>query len=159
MFPLKKFINILDLQYKKIFLLTVLLVPTSQCLFAQSNEAIKKIDQVRIKMQEIVTNGDLSLLSEFYSANATVNGYDTYLSGINDIKSYWENVRGEGVSWEWKKLAYAGNDYYVTQTGISILTLKYGTTIQTYKTQFSVVWEKQKNENYKIVSDFYRSLE
>jgi len=145
--------------YKRFIVFAVIFLALGTNLLAQSKEAISEIDKLRVKMHEIVANSDLVLLSEFYTNNAVVNGYDTQISGKEDIKSYWDNLRGQGVSWKWEKLSYSGNDNYVTQTGISFLKLRYGVEIQTYKTQFSVIWEKQKDNSYKIISDFYRQIE
>lgn len=141
---------------KYIVALIVILSFTISPIKAQSTSAIAKIDSVRIAMQELARENKLHKVADFYTQNAIVNGSDGSLSGMDEIKSYWENLRGEGVNWQWDKLEYSGVEDYVTQTGYSMLTLRYGDREITYYSTFSVVWEKQSDGNYKIVSDFYR---
>lgn len=123
---------------------------------SQTAKAISKIDSIRVVMKELAKNNEFSKISQFYSNDAVVNGFDGSFSGIEEVRKYWSNISGKGVDWEWKNLSYSGTNDFVTQTGISLLTLKYGEKIVTYKSQFSVIWEKHFNGNYKIVSDFYR---
>lgn len=141
---------------KYILIILSLLIFTNSSIKAQSNSAIAKIDSVRIAMQDLARANELYKVADFYTQNAVVNGSDGSLSGMEEIKNYWKNLRGEGVDWHWEKLEYSGFEDYVTQTGLSMLTLKYGDREITYHSTFSVVWEKQSDGNYKIVSDFYR---
>lgn len=141
---------------KYIIALIVILSFTILPIKAQSTSAIAKIDSVRIAMQELARENKLHEVAGFYTENAVVNGSDGSLSGMEEIKNYWKNLRGEGVNWQWNKLEYSGVEDYVTQTGYSMLTLRYGDREITYYSTFSVVWEKQSDGNYKIVSDFYR---
>ncbi|MBK6265233.1 nuclear transport factor 2 family protein [Marivirga sp. S37H4] len=145
-----------SIQIKYILMIIGLLSLASSPVKAQSKSAIAKIDSVRMAMQELARKNELYKVAEFYTQDAIVNGSDGSLSGMDEIKNYWENLRGEGVDWHWEKLEYSGVEDYVTQTGLSLLTLQYGERKITYHSTFSVVWEKQADGNYKIVSDFYR---
>ena len=104
----------------------------------------------------IVSSAKLAKIAEFYAEDARVDGFDVQLSGLDDIRKYWRNLKGRGVDWIWEIDAYGGNDLFVIQTGLSHLTLAYGADHITYSSAFSVVWRRQDNGEYKIYSDFYR---
>lgn len=156
--PEKKFYcSIINTQEMKRIISTLFFLCLITLGTAQSESAISKIDSIRIQMQELAVKNELSETSKFYSSNAVVNGFDGSLEGIEEIEQYWNNLRGQGVNWEWKDIEYSGSDDYVNQTGLSYLTLRYGDKEITYPSIFSVIWERQKDGGYKIVSDFYRN--
>ena len=143
------------LKYKETFIiLTVLL--TSTCALSQLREAIDSINSVRSKIQIYAEQNQFHKVAEHYTKDAIINGFDGIREGMSQIKNYWQNIKGTGVRWEWENLRYSGNENYVTQTGISQLTLKYGDTPITYSSYFSVIWMQQPDGTYKIISDFYR---
>lgn len=138
-------------------LTTILLSITfSVVTFSQTKQQIKKIENTRDEMCQLVKNNQFSELPNYYTNNAIVDGCDTKLNGIIEIKNYWKNLRGKGVDWKWETYNFSGNENYVLQTGVSHLTLGYGSKIVTYSSLFAVAWEKQKDSNYKIALDFYR---
>ncbi len=138
-------------------LTTILLSITfSVVTFSQTKQQIKKIENTRDEMCQLVKNNRLAEIARFYDKDAVIDGYDIKLNGINKIKNYWQNLKGKGKEWKWETYNYSGNENYIFQTGVSYLTLDYGTKVITYCTIFSVVWEKQKDSNYKIALDFYR---
>ena len=145
---------------KKQFTLIILLVLfTGLISSAQTSHSISQIDSIRIKMQKHARDNEFYKVADYYADDAMVNGFDGSYSGIEEIKNYWKNIRGKGIDWNWSDLMYSGTDNYVTQTGISALTLQYGERQITYLSAFSVVWEKQSDGSYKIISDFYRPKE
>lgn len=125
----------------------------------QSKRAIAKIDSIRVKMQKHAKENEFYKVADYYAENAVVNGFDGFYSGIEEVKDYWKNISGKGVDWEWSNLEFSGNENYITQTGTSLLTLRYGEREITYSSLFSVIWEKQSDGNFKIISDFYRPKE
>ncbi|MBN8696216.1 MAG: alpha/beta hydrolase [Bacteroidetes bacterium] len=108
-------------------------------------------------MYKLIQKNELESISKFYDEGATVNGYDAQLNGINSIKEYWKNVRGKGVDWTWEIFSNSGDEDFLFQTGISHLTLSYNKKHTTYSSLFSVIWKKQPNGEYHIISDFYRA--
>lgn len=136
--------------------LSLLLTIPCNFLNAQSAETIAKIDSLRTEMWRLAEANKLAKIAEFYAEDARVDGFDVQLSGLDDIRKYWRNLKGRGVDWIWEIDAYGGNDLFVIQTGLSHLTLAYGADHITYSSAFSVVWRRQDNGEYKIHSDFYR---
>lgn len=144
---------------KQLTLIMILVFCTSSYAFSQSNTSIATIDSIRVEMQQFAKENELHNLAKFYSDDAFVNGFDGSYSGIDEIRNYWKSIRGKGINWEWSNLKYSGSESFITQTGTSLLTLQYGEKVVTFSSQFSVVWEKQIDESYKIISDFYRTNE
>lgn len=141
---------------KQITLITFFLFFTGFYSIGQSKISISKIDSIRISMQKHAGDNEFYKVADYYADNAVVNGFDGSYTGIEEIKNYWKSIRGKGVDWNWSDLMYSGTDNYITQTGTSALTLQYSEKQITYLSVFSVVWEKQSDGNYKIISDFYR---
>lgn len=141
---------------KRIFYLVFIFCMLHKMCFSQIEMAIVKIDSNRTEMYKLIQRNELASISEFYAKDATVNGFDAKLNGINSIKEYWKNVRGKGVDWTWEIFNSSGSEDFLFQTGISHLTLSYNDKNTTYSSLFSVIWEKQSNGEYKIISDFYR---
>jgi dienelactone hydrolase/ketosteroid isomerase-like protein len=138
------------------FLICIALMFGHNCCQAQSLQVLSKIDSNRREMYEYVQKNDLASIAQFYADDASVDGFDAKLQGITAIKEYWRNVRGKGVDWTWEIFSNSGDDSFLFQTGISHLTLSYNSKNTTYSSLFSVIWKKQSNGEYKIVSDFYR---
>jgi len=143
---------------KALSIILILFVAKNLC-FSQLEKAISKVDSMRTEMYKLIQKNELPSISKFYAEGATVNGFDAKLNGINSIKEYWKNVKGKGVDWTWEIFNNSGDEDFLFQTGISHLTLSYNNKNTTYSSLFSVIWEKQSNGEYKIISDFYRHHE
>lgn len=123
---------------------------------AQSSQAIEKIDRNRRLMYECISRNQLGSIADFYTTDAIVNGDDVNINGIDAIRDYWKGIKGKGFDWNWEIINYSGNDDFIYQSGISHLTLNYGQKNITYSSNFTVVWEKKIDGEYKILYDFYR---
>lgn len=138
------------------FFFILLLFTNLSISFAQSDASISKIDHNRSAMYKLIQNNQLASIANFYTQDARVDGYDAKLQGGNAIKEYWSQIRGKGVDWTWEIFNNSGDDNYLFQTGISHLTLGYNNNNTTYSSLFSVIWQKQADGEFKIISDFYR---
>lgn len=139
--------------------ITIFLLLTFFCVAVtpQTKQQIAKIEKSRNEMYKLVKNNQFSELANYYTDDAIVDGYDTKLNGLNEIKNYWQNLKGKGIDWKWETYGYSGNENYILQTGVSYLTLGYGSKDVTYSSLFAVAWEKQEVGTYKIALDFYRN--
>ena len=134
----------------------ILFLALSITAYPQTKQQIEKVENARNEMYKLVKNNQLSELANYYTNDAIIDGYDTKLNGIKEIKNYWKNLRGKGIDWKWETYNYSGNESYILQTGVSYLTMGYGLKVVTYSSLFAVAWEKQNDGTYKIVLDFYR---
>jgi len=141
---------------KLYFLFSIALLLGHNLCEAQSQQALAKVDSNRREMYQLIQKNDVASIAQFYADDAIVDGFDAKLQGITAIKEYWRNVRGKGVDWTWEMFSNSGDDNFIFQTGISHLTLSYNGKNTTYSSLFSVIWKKQSNDEYKIISDFYR---
>jgi dienelactone hydrolase/ketosteroid isomerase-like protein len=135
--------------------LFIILISITSVL-AQSAIAISKIDSNRREMYKYIQKNDVASIANFYAPDASIDGFDAKLQGLAPIKDYWRNVRGKGIDWSWEIFNTSGDNDFVFQTGISHLTLAYNDKNITYSSFFSVIWQKQADGDYKILSDFYR---
>lgn len=124
--------------------------------WSQSQDVLCKINAIRQEMYKLVSQNKLDKIADFYAPHAVVDGYDAKLDGIDEIKNYWQNIRGTGVDWSWEISNISGNESVIFQTGTSHLTLSYGAYQTTYSSLFSVIWEKQDDGEFKLTSDYYR---
>lgn len=122
---------------------------------AQIDINISRIDSNRRVMCNLVKQNKLALIADFYTDDAKVDGFDAKLDGISSIKNYWHNIKGKGFDWSWEIFNSSGNEEVIYQTGISHLTLSYGNKNTIYSSLFSVIWKKQIDGEYKIISDSY----
>lgn len=140
---------------KDFYLFLALFIGQSLC-YAQSEKTLSKIDSNRREMYQLIQKNELASIANFYSNDARIDGYAAKLNGISEIKKYWNTIRGKGTDWTWEIFSNNGDDDFVYQTGISHLTLAYNNVNTTYSSLFSVIWQKQSNGEFKILSDFYR---
>lgn len=143
-------------KYEPLLLVFLMLFIGHTYSFAQSEKALAKIDSTRREMYKLIQKNELASIANLYTNDASVDGFDTKLQGISEIKKYWSSIIGKGVDWTWEIFSTTGDEDFLFQTGISHLTLSYNKRNTTYSSLFSVIWQKQSNGEYKILSDFYR---
>lgn len=143
------------MKIKGSFLVVFIFILTPS-IIAQSSLVIDRMDSLRSEMQLLAMQDNLGYVASFYADNATVNGFDVQLKGIDEIRNYWQNINGRGVDWKWENLDYYINDEVIYQTGISHLTLNYGERDITFSTTFILIMEEQTDGSLKIISDYYR---
>jgi len=130
-------------KYEPLFLVFLMLFIGHTYSFAQSEKALAKIDSTRREMYKLVQKNELASIANLYTNEARVDGFDTQLQGISEIKKYWSSIIGKGVDWTWEIFSTTGDDDFIFQTGISHLTLSYNKRNTTYSSLFSVIWKKQ----------------
>ena len=117
-----------------------------------------EINQVLLKMEELFSQNKMSEIADHYTVDAQIlePGGRVY-SGAYEIKSYWKELEGKGISWDLELLEVESSDDLISTIVISILKHTLSGKEELSKTKALIIWKKTPN-GYKIHKDFFQPI-